>query len=247
MIRFTNLHNHAALALSLLGLASLHATEKVYTNTIPAGANPAAVATPKDNWYIDVQKKFDRYSGKRAAIIFDGDSITNRWEGTGRDTWKKYFEGKAADFGIEGDRVENVLWRLGKGQVDGVNPKVVVLMIGTNNSGANTAEQIAGGIKVLVAEYEKRCPNAHIILMGVFPRGETPADGGRKKVAGVNALIKSLDQDKRVTYVDITPKLLQPDGTISKDMMPDFVHPTAQGYEIWAEAILPVINQYVKN
>ncbi len=220
------------------------AAQKIYTPVDLHGGNPAAIAQPKMDWFIDVQNKFNRYGGKPAEIVFEGDSITNRWEGAGREQWKQFFEGRAADFGIEGDHVEHALWRLSKGQVDGINPKVVVITIGTNNSGRDSAEQIAEGIKALVMEYEKRCPRAHIILMGIFPRGEMPEDGGRKKVAAVNAIIKSLDDGKRVTFVDITPQLLQPDGTISKDMMPDFVHPTEKGYEIWASAIMPIVKKY---
>lgn len=224
--------------------STVHCAEKIYTPTVPPDANPAAIASPRDDWYANVQEKFNKYGDKKAEIVFDGDSITNRWEHTGRDQWKAHFEGRAADFGIEGDRVENILWRLSKGQVDGIDPKVVVIMIGTNNSGRDTAERIAEGITKVVAEYEKRCPKAHIVLMGIFPRGETAEDGGRKKVAAVNEIIKSLDDGKKVTFIDISGKMIQPDGTISRDMMPDFVHPTAKGYEIWAEAILPVVQKY---
>jgi len=193
---------------------------------------------------IGTQRKFDRYSGKHFDIVFDGDSIMNRWEITGREIWSKHYAGEAADFGIEGDRVENVLWRLSKGQVDGIDPKVVVLMIGTNNSGRNSADEIAEGIKHLVVEYENRCPHAHLILFGIFPRGQNANDGGRRKVAAVNERIKLLDDGKRVTYIDLSPKMIDPDGTIAQEMMPDFVHPTLKGYQIWADAMQPVIDQY---
>jgi lysophospholipase L1-like esterase len=207
--------------------------------------NTAAVPTLRTNRHEDVQRKLDRFAGKHADIIFEGDSIMNRWETTGKELWNQRYAGIAADFGIEGDHVENVLWRLDQGQVDGIDPKVVVLMIGTNNGGQNRADEIAEGIKILVAEYEKRCPHAHIILMGIFPRGEKPTDGGRRKVAAVNSIIKSLAGGQRVTFIDIGPQMIEPDGTISRDMMPDFVHPTAKGYQIWADAIQPVINKYV--
>jgi lysophospholipase L1-like esterase len=237
----------ALLPFVVLGLTSLQsfAAQTIYTPPPELrSGNPAAIAQARMDWFADVQKKFTKYGGKPADIVFEGDSITNRWEETGREQWKQFFAGRSADFGIEGDRVENALWRLSKGQVDGINPKVVVIMIGTNNSGRDSAEQIAGGIKALVAEYEKRCPRAHIILMGVFPRGEQPTDGGRQKVAAVNNIIKSLNDGKRVSFVDISSQLVQPDGTISKDMMPDFVHPTAKGYEIWAAAIMPIVKKY---
>ena len=226
----------------LFSLSTLVAAETVYR---PTGTNTAAVSAPRDDWYADVQRKFDRYGGKHFDIVFDGDSIMNRWEITGREIWAQRYAGISADFGIEGDRVENVLWRLSKGQVDGIDPKVVVLMIGTNNSGRNSAEEIAEGIKRLVAEYESRCPNAHIILFGIFPRGQKPNDGGRRKVAAVNEKIKLLDDGKRVTYLDLSSKMIEADGSISPDMMPDFVHPTLKGYQIWADALQPVVDKYV--
>ncbi len=200
---------------------------------------------PRPHSPVDVQRKLAKYGGKHADIVFEGDSISNRWETTGRAVWAERFAAIAADFGIEGDRTEHVLHRLAQGQLDGIDPKVVVLMIGTNNQGQNSAEEIAEGIKLIIAEYEKRCPNAHIILMGIFPRGQNANDGGRRKVAGVNAIIKSLDDGQKVSFIDIGGKMIEPDGTISREMMPDFVHPTAKGYQIWAEAIQPVINKYV--
>jgi lysophospholipase L1-like esterase len=220
-------------------------SETTNAPTLPLGANSAAFPAPHPDRRDDMQRKLDRFTGKHFDIVFEGDSIMNRWETTGKEIWKQRYAGIAADFGIEGDHVENVLWRLGKGQVDGIDPKVIVLMIGTNNSGHNSANQIAEGIKKLVAEYEERCPHAHIILMGIFPRGEKPTDGGRRKVAAVNSQIKALDDGQRVTFVDISAQMIEPDGTISRDMMPDFVHPTARGYQIWSDAIQPIINKYV--
>lgn len=214
--------------------------------SVAASVNTAAVPALRTDRHEDMQTKLSRFAGKHADIIFDGDSIMNRWETTGKAVWSQRYAGMAADFGIEGDRVENVLWRLENGQVDNIDPKVVVLMIGTNNSGRNKADEIAEGIKKLVAEYQRRCPHAHIVLMGVFPRGKTAEDGGRKKVAAVNAQIKSLDDGQRVTFIDISSQLMNSDGTISPDMMPDFVHPTAKGYQIWADAIQPSIDKYAR-
>lgn len=233
-----------AIFISLVLRAS--ATETIYTApTLPPNASLATFPSPRDDWYAMVQHKFDRFSGKPALIVFDGDSITSRWEA--QPIWKERYAEIAADFGIEGDRVENLLWRLSKGQVDGINPKVVVLMIGTNNSGRDSAEQIADGIKAVVAEYERLCPSAHIILMGIFPRGESANDGGRRKVTDVNQLIAPLGNSERISFVDISAKMVESDGNISREMMPDFVHPTAQGYQIWADAIQPILDQYVSN
>jgi lysophospholipase L1-like esterase len=221
---------------------SVAIAQTIYRPPVPPPENPAAVAWPRDDWYIAVQQKFDRYGGKHADIVFDGDSITNRWEITGKDMWARYAD-RAADFGIEGDRTENLLWRLSKGQMDGVGPKVVVLMIGTNNTGRDSAVQIAEGVKAIVADYEKRCPEAHVILMAIFPRGRTPNDPARLKVATINKQIAAL-ADTNISFVDIGPKLLEADGTISSEMMPDFVHPTARGYAIWADAIGALVDKY---
>jgi lysophospholipase L1-like esterase len=221
-------------------------TQTVYRPPVPPPENSATFPAPRDDWYATVQEKFDRYSGKPADIIFDGDSITNRWEITGKSVWSQYFAGSSADFGIEGDRIENLLWRLDKGEVAGINPKVVVLLIGTNNVGRNSANQISSGIKAVVLEYEALCPNAHIILMAVFPRGKAPNDGNRLKLAAVNKQIAALDDGDRVSFVDIGPKLMEKDGMISPDMMPDFVHPTERGYLIWADAIKGIVDKYTK-
>ncbi len=236
-----------ALFLSLLIAFPVVAAETVYQPTVPEGANPCAVPSPRDDWYKMVQDKFTKYGNKHAAIVFDGDSITNRWESTGKQVWEQHYAGNSADFGIEGDRIENVLWRLSKGQVDGVDPKVIVLMIGTNNSSRDSADQIAEGIKAVVADYEKRCPQAHIILMAVFPRSAKPTDNLRQKLVSVNQQIASLDDGKQVSFVDIGPKLLEADGTYSASMAPDFLHPGAKGYEIWSDAIQPIIDKYVQS
>lgn len=219
--------------------------ERIYSPTLKPGENPAVIASPREDWYQGVQAKFDKYGDKPADIVFDGDSITNRWETTGRAIWTEKFAKNSADFGIEGDRVENVLWRLSKGQVDGINPKVVVLMIGTNNTGRDSAANIADGIKKTVDEYLRRCPRAHLILMAVFPRSFKPTDPGRVKVDAINKQLAEIKND-RVDFVDIGPKLTESDGTISPQMMPDAVHPTAAGYKIWAEALEPYLAKYMQ-
>lgn len=220
--------------------------ERVYTPTAPAGSNLAAIASPRDDWFAGVQAKFDKYGDKPADIVFDGDSITNRWESTGRAEWNAHYAGHAADFGIEGDRTENVLWRLSKGQVDGVNPRVVVLMIGTNNTGRDSVENLAAGVNACAAEYLKRCPQAHLILMAIFPRSAKPNDPARIKVKKVNEIISHVQDPQRETFIDIGPQLEQPDGTILPTIMPDFVHPNAPGYRIWATAIRPTIDKYLQ-
>jgi lysophospholipase L1-like esterase len=231
----------------LLGLTSLVAAEKVFTPpTIPDGTNLAAYPLPRDDWYPRVQSNFDKTQGKQFDLIFDGDSITDGWQGLfGQEVWAKHYAPlNAVNFGIGGDHTQHLLWRLSKGQVDGMNPKMIVLMIGTNNMGTNTNDQIAEGIKAIVEEYLRRCPKAHMLLLGIFPRNANPAAPVRKMITEVNSKIASLDDAKRVTYLDIGPKFLAHDGSLPVDVMPDGLHPNAKGYNIWAEAIQGEIEKY---
>lgn len=244
----TRVRNHLLLAGSLLAMiCTALAQTRVYVPAAPVGANSATYAAPRDDWYLTVQGKFDRYSGKPADIVFDGDSITNRWETTGKAVWDTRFAGRVADFGIEGDRTENLLWRLSKGQVTGVNPKLVVLMIGTNNVSRNSADEITAGVKAIVDQYETLCPAAHILLMAVFPRGKTPSDRNRIKLGQVNEDLHAWSvatKDPRLAILDIGSQLTEKDGTISPEMMPDMLHPTVDGYRIWADAMQPYIDKY---
>jgi lysophospholipase L1-like esterase len=137
-----------------------------------------------------------------------------------------------------------VLWRIKQGQLQGLNPKLVFLMIGTNNLGGEP-ENIAGGIKEIVDAYQKACPEAVIILQAIFPRREQASDPARAWIKSVNAWISKLADGKKVIFVDFSDKFLQPDGTISREVMPDFLHPGPRGYQIWADAIQPIADQYI--
>jgi N-acetylglucosamine-6-sulfatase len=159
----------------------------------------------------------------KVDLIFDGDSITAGWKGGGGGVWgHHYVKLNAFDFGNSGDTTNGVLWQVQNGQVDGLHPKLVVLLIGTNNLGHSTAEQIAGGIKAVIGEYQKHCPGASILLQGIFPRGEKPTDPARAKIKATNQIISQYAEGKKVIYLDFGDKLLEADGTISKDIMPDF-------------------------
>jgi lysophospholipase L1-like esterase len=176
-------------------------------------------------------------------LIFDGDSITDHWQTVGKAQWDAHFA-EAFDFGIGGDRTEHLLWRLAHGQVDKLNPRLIVLMIGTNNLYRDTDAQIAEGVETIVREYQRRCPTAAILLQGILPRGEKPSDPFRARIQHINTLLARLADGKRVLYLDFGEKLLEPDGTISRDMMPDFLHPSAAAYAIWAAEIAPVIGKF---
>ena len=214
---------------------------------IPPGVNTAAYPAPRAEWVQRVagtNAKAHAIAGS-IQLVFDGDSITDGWQGGGKDVWaERYGELNAFDFGIGGDKTQHVLWRLAQGQMDGVKPKLIALMIGTNNLGGNTAEEIADGVKMIVSDYQKRCPEATILLQAIFPRGEQPTDPLRAKIKNINQIISKLGDEKKVIYVDFGDKFLQPGGTMSREIMPDFLHPSAKGYQIWADAIQPIIDRY---
>jgi beta-glucosidase len=180
-------------------------------------------------------------------LIFIGDSITQGWETNGAEVWKKRFEPRhALNAGIGGDRTQHVLWRLDNGNVDNISPKLAVLMIGTNNFGDDPAEDIALGIKAIVDKLGGKLPTTKVLLLGVFPRGEKPDDLLRAKNVYVNAIIKKLHDGKRVYYLDINHRLLKADGEQDRDIMPDLVHLSPKGYEIWADALEPKVSELLE-
>jgi len=196
-----------------------------------------------------------------AQLVFLGDSITHGWEKGGKEVWDKYWAPlNAANFGIGGDRTEHVLWRLEHGNFDGLKPKEIVIMIGTNNTGHQgrpqkeldgavyqcTAQQTADGVKAIITKLQAKCPEAKILLLAIFPRGATPEDKLRKQNEETNAIIKGFADNKKVYFMDINAKFLGTDGTLSKEIMPDLLHPNAKGYEIWAEAIEPKVKELLK-
>src|SRR5260370_10405525 len=208
--------------------------------------NPATTPLNRDN---DRHKKFLAIAKKGGVeVLFLGDSITHGWEGQ-KKIWKKYFEPlKAANFGIGGDQTGHVLWRITEGgELEGITPKVSVLLIGPNKSGNQSAMQIAEGITLIVKTIKEKSPTTKVLVLGIFPRGPKAGTDIRKKLTDVNTIIAKLDDGgKTVKYLDIGSKFLQDDGSLSKDIMPDFLHLSARAYEIWAEAITPSLQDMLK-
>ena len=193
----------------------------------------------REGWMKRHQAMNKRVKQGNVDLIFVGDSITAGWEHTGKKTWNEHF-GKlnAVNLGIGGDRTQHVLWRLDKGNLDGIQPKAAVLMIGTNNSGGDeyTAEEIGAGITGIVAKMREKLPETKILVLAIFPRGESP-NPQREKNAKASEIASKLADDKHIFYLDIGPKFLEADGTLSKEIMPDLLHLSPKGYEIWADAI----------
>ena len=196
-----------------------------------------------------VQKERLLKHGKMPQLVLVGDSITDGWHnGEGRDILEAFYgQYFPYNIGIGGDRTQHVLWRLDKGEVDGISPKVAMLMIGTNNLGGNTNEEIAAGVTKIVGELKEKLPHTKVLLLAIFPRSPKATDPFRARIKDINEVLAKLDDGgKTVKYLDIGPKFLDADGNLPKEIMPDALHPNGKGYEIWAEAVEPAINELMK-
>lgn len=207
------------------------------------------------DWFKRHDEALKAKEGLDPQVVLIGDSITHFWGGVpqsagakprGPLSWDKAFAGKKAlNLGFGWDRTQNVLWRLDHGEFEGLHPERVVINIGTNNfSGtknarANTPAEVAEGIRQIILRVRSKSPSSKIVLMAVFPRDKTPDSPRRKLITELNTLLKGEWADvPGVTFLDIGPKFLQPDGTLPADIMSDGTHPTEKGYAIWADALL---------
>jgi lysophospholipase L1-like esterase len=230
-----------AMAISL----SLFAASAFAKDTPPESVKP--VSKPDAKWIKRHQSMNDRVKKGNVDLLLIGDSITNGWEGRGKDVWKKYYEKRnAVNLGISGDRTQHVLWRLENGNLEGISPKLAVIMIGTNNVGSqsdprNSPEEIAAGVKAIVDKLRAKLPEMKVLVLAIFPRGADAKDEKRQTVGKINEILAKLADGKKVFYLDIGDKFLAPDGKLPKEVMPDGLHPNAKGYQIWAEAMEPTV------
>jgi len=240
-----------------LGLAGLAA---VAQNSMPANLpTPMSTDTVVTNTALIPVSRTDKNSIARQTLVlerakqnpgdydieFIGDSITQGWERAGQNVWQEYYGSrKTINMGVGGDRTQHVLWRFNHGQLDGIKAKVAVVMIGTNNSNKedNTEAEILAGVEAIVGQIRIRQPDTKIILLGIFPRGHTFSTQ-RGKILQVNQALARLDDGANIFYMDFGSKLIENDGTISKSIMPDFLHPNEAGYRIWAAATEPKIKE----
>ena len=198
-----------------------------------------------DWWLPRHEKKLEEKrklvaAGTPPEVVFIGDSITEGWEKSGSAIWQRqYARYHALDLGFGGDATENVLWRLQHGEIDGIAPKVVVLMIGTNNTGhrGENPQTTAAGIKRLLDEIHQRLPATKVLLLAIFPRGEKPEDSQRRLNERVNGIIAGYADGRDVVFLDFGKAFLNPDGSLSRDVMPDLLHPGEKGYAIWQRAM----------
>ena len=241
---------------ALLGAATLFAQTnhlRTFDGYPVAGYGPGSalipgIRTSPTNWLA----RHDAFvaEAKKGGIdlLFLGDSITDNWRSRGRNVWDKYYAPlHAANFGIGGDRTQHVLWRIEHGELDGIHPKVIVLMIGTNNTKSDPATDIAQAIKMIIDVIHARLPDSKILLLAIFPRNKlTDMPRVMDKIHHVNEMISQYADGKTVWYLDIGSKFLGPDGKVHPDVMSDLLHPTEKGYQIWADAMNPTLDEMMK-
>lgn len=208
----------------------------------PVKVNTATVPVPREgDWMKRHESMNARVKQGNVDLIFIGDSITQGWEGAGKEVWEKYYAKRnAVNLGIGGDRTQHVLWRLDHGNIENIKPKAAVIMIGTNNSNYedNTVAEIAEGVAAIVHKLRQTLPGTKIMLLAIFPRGERP-NPQRGKILEVNQILNRLHDGEHVWFVDFGYKFVDDSGVIPKSLMPDSLHLSPEGYEIWARAIEP--------
>jgi lysophospholipase L1-like esterase len=210
-----------------------------------------AVGVPKTGDWPKRHEKYLRWAkeNKDTSLLFLGDSITEQWSEAGKEVWAKYYAPrKALNFGISADRTQHLLWRVQNGELDGLSPKVVVLLIGINNSWAKKAEReqrindIATGTQAIIDTVRDKCPKSKILVLGIFPVG----DGPDPVPVGVNKIVATQDDKSTIRYLDIGDKFLGADGKVPAEIMPDKLHLSAKGYQIWSESMEPLLKEMLE-
>ena len=236
--------------------------------TAPAPATPQPKADPS----VAIEKKDTTGAFRKAhesflargkagpvGVLFIGDSITAGWT-KAPHIWEHYYgKFQPANFGIGGDRTQHVIWRIENGELEGLKPKVTVLMIGTNNSASDTAAEITAANTKIIGLIRAKMPATKVLLLAIFPRGaRKDADGNltalavadaEKRTAVINAVntdLAKLDDGVSVRFLDIAKVFYGQDGKIPHAIMPDQLHPNAAGYQLWADAMKPLLAEMLK-
>ena len=205
--------------------------------------NTATTPVPKETKGWLARHESINAKAKQGGIdlVYIGDSIVQQFETKGKEVWEYYYVPRhALNLGISADRTQHVIWRIDHGNLDGLHPKLTIIMIGQNNGGHNTAQEIAEGVTAVVQRVQAKCPESKILLLAIFQRRPqiTPE---RAVLDEANATIAKLADGKTIHYLNINPVFVQPDGSIPAELMPDFEHPSPLGNKVWAEAIEPKV------
>lgn len=234
-----SLRNRCLQPITHCGLLTL----ALWTGALVASAENAAVVpvSKQDTGWAKRNQSMQAQLVDGTELLWIGDSIVERFEKGGKPVWDQYYaHRKAVNLGISGDRTEHVLWRLDHYHFGTPQPKLAIVMIGQNNGGDNTAEEIAEGVQAVIARLQAKLPKMKVLVLGIFIRGEKPNEE-QLKLAKTNERLAAMADDKQVFYQNVNAIFLAPDGTIRKDLMPDFEHPNEAGCRVWAEAIEPTV------
>lgn len=241
-------------------LATMPATQAALAPVSPIATKPATRAASRPvviedptvphlrdtpAYLAEHERILARVREGNVGLVFLGDSITAGWAKQ-KALWDERFGlMNPANLGIGGDCTQHVLWRIQNGELDNIHPKALALMIGTNNMRNNGPVETAAGVAKIVQTIREKLPETKILLLAIFPREAKPGPL-RAKIDIINPIIAKLDDGKMVRFLDIGAKFLEPDGTISKTIMNDSLHLTTKGYQIWADAIQPMVEEMMK-
>ena len=221
-----------------------------YRKDIPATiAEGRPVSTGWPLWMKHHESRKKWVAERKVDLLMVGDSIVFRWSRTGHKVWDEYYvKRNGCNIGSSGDRTQHMLWHLQNGGLDGLkgkNPRLVLLMIGTNNRGKpeNHGSDTAYGILALLKEIHHQLPDSKILLMAIFPRGDTPTNPGRMRNNEINEIIRTYADNKVVYWLDISNAFLDEDGNVDRELMKDGLHPSEKGFRAWAEAMEPTIKK----
>jgi lysophospholipase L1-like esterase len=233
----------SAICASIAAALLLGASVFAQTNAAPESnqcIKPVPREGPAYQRFLELNQRVQSSHGQ-AEVIFVGDSITQGWEGNGKEVWAKYYAPRhALNLGIGSDHTQHVLWRLDHGNLDGLKPKVAVVLIGVNNipDERNTCREVLEGVTAVVQKLRERLPETEVLLLAIFPFREDFC-AQRGKALQINQALHKLDDGHWIRFLDIGYLFIQPDGRIPRDMMRDYLHPSAKGYSLWAEAMEP--------
>lgn len=230
------------------GVIALALIPALWVGVAAADGRHTTTSVPrKEGWWVKrVRLLNDRVKqAKQPRLIFIGDSITKGWEDEGRQVWDKFYRPRQAiNLGIGGDQTQQVLWRLRRGNLRGISPKVAVVMIGVNNAfdKFTSSKAIAEGIVAVIKLVRAKLPGTKVLLVGMLPASRSPGRL-RHKIAAANRIASRVADGKMIHYIDIGARFLGPKQLISGEIMPDYLHPSAKGYAIWAKAMEAKLKQ----
>ena len=215
--------------------------------------DPARPDRPNEEWRMRHAERIAdaRSHADTMKTLFIGDSITGGWRDIGKEIWDREFVSlNAVNIGIAGSQTSHILWQIEHGAIDGIHPKVAILMIGVNNlvfSPSQSSSDIARGIKAIISQLRKRLPETKILLLGTFRKDRSEGSLDRVKIKEINQKISRLSNSRMIRFEDIGDRFLDHSGGLTPEISPDGVHLTPKGYQVWADSILPILKEMLSD